>query len=65
MAVSNEAIRDFVATVLAMDMSDADRAAMINMAAEQYGVSNSQIAAATGFSVADVNAYLAPPPPVS
>jgi len=63
MAVSNEDVRAYVEYVLSLDMSDADKAATINAAAEAYGVSNEQISQATGYSQEVVNAYLGAPEP--
>lgn len=55
-------IKNYVESVLnAPDMTQAGRAAAINAAADQYGVSREDIAAATGYNLADVNAYLGAP----
>ena len=63
MAISNEDVAAYVAMVLSGSGSDAEKAATINAAARDYGVSNRQIAEATGYSLDLVNAFLAPPPP--
>ena len=63
MAISNEDFAAYVAMVLSGSGSDAEKAATINAAARAYGISNRQIAEATGYSLDLVNAFLALPPP--
>lgn len=66
MAVSNEDIKLYIEYVLSLDMSDAEKAATINAAAKEYGISIAQISQATGYSQEYVRSYLgvsSPPPP--
>lgn len=59
--ISNQEINAFVTDVLAQSgTSDAEKAAIINQAAVQYGVSNADIAIATGYDLTVVNEYLKP-----
>ena len=60
MAVSYEDIAAYISNVLAGEGSDADKAATINDAAAQYGVSQADIAAATGYDPDVVSSYLGP-----
>lgn len=54
-------IKNYVMNVLGSEgMSNADKAANIRAAAEQYGVSNEDIARATGYGIGTVNVYLDP-----
>lgn len=54
-------IKNYVMNVLGSEgMSNADKAANIRAAAEQYGVSNEDIARATGYGIGTVNTYLDP-----
>lgn len=57
-APSSAAIRDYVSNVLSSGGTAAQQAAAINQAAASSGVSREQIAAATGYSLAQVNAFL-------
>lgn len=57
-APSNASIASFVSGVLANGASPAEQAAAINQAAASSGVSREQIAAATGFPLDRVNAFL-------
>ena len=63
MAVSDQEIRDYIDYVLSLDMSDAEKSATINAAAEAAGVSNERIADATGYAPEVVNAFLGAPEP--
>lgn len=58
---TNDEINAFVTDVLARSISDGEKAQIIADAAAQYGVSNAQIAAATGYDVQTVNDYLVVP----
>lgn len=57
-APSSATIASFVSGVLANGASPAEQAAAINQAAASSGVSREQIAAATGFPLEQVNAFL-------
>lgn len=57
---TNAEINAFVTDVLARSISDREKAQIIAAAAVEYGVSNAQIAQATGYDQATVDAYLAP-----
>lgn len=57
-APSSATIASFVSGVLADGASPAEQAAAINQAAASSGVSREQIAAATGFPLEQVNAFL-------
>lgn len=56
--VSAAEVKAYVSNVLAGSGSDAQKAAAINQAAAANGVSREQIAAATGYSLKQVNDYL-------
>ena len=60
MSDMNTAIKDYVSQVLAGDYTDAQRSEMIRNQAAKVGVSNDQIAAATGYDMNTVNSYLSP-----
>lgn len=60
-ATQSRIIKDYVTTVLSSDLTDAEKAAKINEAAAINRVTNEQIAAATGFTLDQVNAYLGAP----
>lgn len=51
-------INDYVTSVLSSDKTAEEKAADIISAAQTYGVSNEDIAKATGYSLEDVNNYL-------
>lgn len=57
-AEQNQAISDYVGQVMAGGWSDQQKAQMIQNQANAMGVSADQIAAATGYSLQNVNAYL-------
>lgn len=56
----NSAIKDYVGQVMAGNYTDAQRSEMIRSQAAKYGVTNDQIAAATGYDIGTVNSYLNP-----
>ncbi|NBO26592.1 MAG: hypothetical protein EBU96_07360, partial [Actinobacteria bacterium] len=55
---TNAEINAFVTDVLAQPISDGEKAQIIAAAAVEYGVSNAQIAQATGYDLQTVNDYL-------
>ena len=55
---TNQQIADYVSAVLGGAGTDAEKAATINAAAQQYGVTREQLAAATGYGLDFVNKYL-------
>lgn len=60
--VTSEQIKKFINDVLKDDkLSDAQKIKTINDAADQAQVSRQEIAAATGYSLNDVNNYLGAP----
>ena len=64
--VTDEDISNYINHILSGSGSDAEKAATINAAAAQYGVSRNRIASATGYGLDVVNTYLGPvasPPP--
>lgn len=55
----DQAIKDYTSQVLAGSWSDAEKAQMIRDQAAKVGVTPEQISAATGYSLDNVNAYMA------
>ena len=55
---ANAAIKDYVGQVMAGSWTDAEKSSMIRNQAAKVGVSNEQIANATGYSLDNVNAYM-------
>ena len=60
MAITPDVIANYIANILGGSGSDAEKAATINAAARQYGVSREDINAATGYGMDQINAYLGP-----
>ena len=49
--ITNQQIADYISTILGGAGTDAEKAAAINAAAQQYKVSREQIAGATGWQI--------------
>jgi hypothetical protein len=60
MAITPDVIADYIANILGGSGTDAEKAATINAAAEEFGVSREDINAATGYGMDVINAYLGP-----